>query len=98
MLTSGLGQCRRERSGGKRIRREARGHRRAGQHRPRIAVPKKADRTACALATQQQVSAALGPVTGAAAPLSGNAGSCVWPLDTGAKNGFLVGYGVGYEK
>jgi len=65
---------------------------------PRIAVPKKADRTACALATQQQVSAALGPVTGAAAPLSGNAGSCVWPLDTGAKNGFLVGYGVGYEE
>jgi hypothetical protein len=64
---------------------------------PRIATPKKADGSACAIATQQQVSAALGPVTGAPAPLRGNAGSCVWPLDTGGRDGFLIGYGLAYE-
>lgn len=65
---------------------------------PRIAVPKKTDQiTPCALATQQEVSSALGTVTAAPAPLGGNGNSCVWPLDSGTKNGFLAGYGVAYE-
>ena len=66
---------------------------------PRIAAPKKAEQlTPCSIADQQQVSSALGPVSGPPAALSGNANSCVWPLDSGSKNGFLVGYGVAYDE
>ena len=65
---------------------------------PRIAVLKTVDRLApCAIADQDQVSAALGPVVGPPAPLSGNPSSCVWPLGSGSKNGFLVGYGIDYD-
>ncbi len=65
---------------------------------PRIAAPKKAEQLTPSIADQQQVSSALGPVSGPPAALSGNANSCVWPLDSGSKNGFLVGYGVAYDE
>lgn len=66
---------------------------------PRIAVPKKADTVApCALASAQQVGRAFSAVSGPPAALRGNSRSCVWPLDSGANNGFLVGYGLAYDE
>lgn len=65
---------------------------------PRIAVPKKPNGPApCTIANQAQLNASLGQVTRAPAALSGNANSCVWPLGSGPKDGFLVGYGISFD-